>query len=216
MPDVMKDTTDITDPKLLVRRAYDEFATKAAGVTRSDDTPDQKVLSNLLERLESGASVLDAGCGNGLPVARRLVEAGLRVTGIDLSEGQLAKARLNVPEASYRLMDMEEAILPAESFDAIVSYYAILHVPRNGQQNVLRNFHRMLKPGGYAFLGLADSDDEAYISELGPVKEMFFSHFSAETYLQMVAMAGFTVLWFDIVADSTDAKAKHLFVLLRK
>jgi len=203
------------DPRTLVKFAYDEFAAKAPHVSRQTETPDQIVLSHLLERLGPESRVLDAGCGNGLPVARRLVDAGHHVTGIDISEGQLSQARKNVPEASFQRMDMEQPVLPAESFDAIVSYYAILHVPRSRQQNVLENFQRMLKPGGYAFLCLADSDCEGYVSELGPVKEMYFSHFSAGQYMEMIAKTAFTVLWSDIVPDSTDPKARHLFVLLK-
>jgi len=64
------------DPRTLVKCAYDEFAAQAPHVSRPAETPDQIVLSQVLERLEPESRVLDAGCGNGLPVARRLVDAG--------------------------------------------------------------------------------------------------------------------------------------------
>src|SRR5210317_995573 len=49
---------------------------------------------------------LDAGCGTGRPLTRRLVEAGFAVTGIDLSAGMLELARQVVPEARLRRADL--------------------------------------------------------------------------------------------------------------
>ena len=54
----------------------------------------------LAASLGPGGRVLDLGCGTGLPTARQLTDAGLRVTGVDLSAGMLALARENVPEAA--------------------------------------------------------------------------------------------------------------------
>ena len=44
----------------------------------------------LIGQLGPGARVLDAGCGTGVPTARQLAEAGLDVTGIDISPVMLA------------------------------------------------------------------------------------------------------------------------------
>ena len=46
----------------------------------------------LIGQLASGARVLDAGCGTGVPTARKLQEAGLSVTGTDISAVMLALA----------------------------------------------------------------------------------------------------------------------------
>src|SRR4051812_41229736 len=60
----------------------------------------------LIERLPAGARVLDVGCGTGLPSGRRLVDAGLQVTGIDISEEMLQLARCNVPGAELLRLDV--------------------------------------------------------------------------------------------------------------
>jgi ubiquinone/menaquinone biosynthesis C-methylase UbiE len=39
----------------------------------------------LAAQLTPGSRVLDVGCGTGLPTARNLVDAGMHVTGIDIS-----------------------------------------------------------------------------------------------------------------------------------
>jgi SAM-dependent methyltransferase len=66
----------------------------------------------LVERLPPGARVLDVGCGTGLPTARRLVDAGFKVTGIDISEGMLQLSRQNVPEATFTRLDVAELAHP--------------------------------------------------------------------------------------------------------
>ncbi|MCX5096466.1 class I SAM-dependent methyltransferase [Streptomyces sp. NBC_00365] len=46
-------------------------------------------------------TVLDLGCGSGVPVARALATAGHRVTGVDISEVQIRRAREFVPQAEF-------------------------------------------------------------------------------------------------------------------
>jgi 2-polyprenyl-3-methyl-5-hydroxy-6-metoxy-1,4-benzoquinol methylase len=48
-------------------------------------------LAELIEQLPADASVLDLGCGAGIPVARELVRLGFDVTGVDASEGQIER-----------------------------------------------------------------------------------------------------------------------------
>lgn len=65
-------------------------------------------------RLGSGARALDLGCGNGIPATRYLVAAGCRVTGIDFSEVQIARARALVPGAELRCADITEIDFPPD------------------------------------------------------------------------------------------------------
>jgi len=59
------------------------------------------VLNILRQRGVSSGLVIDLGCGGGL-WARRLVDAGYRVVGIDLSPDMIALARRRVPEGNFR------------------------------------------------------------------------------------------------------------------
>jgi Methyltransferase domain len=45
-------------------------------------------LAQLHERVPAGGSVLDLGCGCGVPLARDLAASGYAVTGVDLSAGK--------------------------------------------------------------------------------------------------------------------------------
>jgi 2-polyprenyl-3-methyl-5-hydroxy-6-metoxy-1,4-benzoquinol methylase len=51
----------------------------------------------LASSLRPGASVLDVGCGNGIPLTRFLVQAGFDVLGVDSSSRMLEQFRVNLP-----------------------------------------------------------------------------------------------------------------------
>ncbi|MEU8410145.1 class I SAM-dependent methyltransferase [Micromonospora sp. NPDC048842] len=76
----------------MVRRGYDALSYHY----RSDDADDGQYapwLAGLHQRLPASAAILDLGCGCGVPVARSLANAGHRVTGVDISEVQIERAR---------------------------------------------------------------------------------------------------------------------------
>jgi 2-polyprenyl-3-methyl-5-hydroxy-6-metoxy-1,4-benzoquinol methylase len=140
---------------------YDEaFPHKDAQVTST---------AGLIERLRPGARVLDVGCGTGLPTTRRLADAGLSVTGVDISPVMLDIARRNVPEASFAHVDMVD--LDPEllgTYDAVVAYFALLHLPRARVPRALSALRGMLVPGGWLTLSMVEADvDDLPIPFLG-------------------------------------------------
>jgi SAM-dependent methyltransferase len=126
---------------------YDRFGDSylAHGAAR-----DQTVLAWLTELaagLPDKARVLDLGCGAGIPATLWLAER-YDVTGVDVSEGQIARASLSVPEARFLHGDMLEIAFDPASFDAVVSLYALPHLGRGAQLPMLRKIARWLCPGG--------------------------------------------------------------------
>ena len=105
-------------------------------------------LARFTPRLAPGARVLDAGCGNGLPVARALA-GRFDVTGIDLSPVQVERARTLVPDARFVCEDMTTAEIAPGSFDAIVAFYSVINVPLDEQELLLHRFSGWLVPGGW-------------------------------------------------------------------
>lgn len=133
------------DPRDQVREGYDAVSY----AYRADDAEDgdyQLWLEELAPHLQPRAHVLDLGCGYGIPAARWLSRRGYTVTGIDLSPVQIERARRLVPAAEFRCADITTLDLPERSFDAIVSFFAIIHVPLAEQSDLLGAMHRWLKP----------------------------------------------------------------------
>ncbi len=96
----------------LVRKGYDALSYRY----RSDDADEGHYapgLASLKDRLPSAASVLDLGCGCGVPVMRSLSAAGYRVTGVDISDVQIERARELVPDADFIRADALALDLPA-------------------------------------------------------------------------------------------------------
>ena len=58
-------------------------------------------LGNVRDRAPACADVLDRGCGNGIPAAKWLSDNGFRVTGVDLSDTMVERARELVPEGRF-------------------------------------------------------------------------------------------------------------------
>ena len=202
------------DHKETVKNGYNQIAERYLA-ERRNDTENVRLLEELISRLPSGANVLDAGCGAGIPISQRLSEV-FEVTGVDFSEAQIELARKNVPNASFLCEDMTKLNFPENTFDGIASYYAIIHIPREEHRSLLANFHRMLKPGGLSLLclgaeNLIDDIDENYLGT-----RMYWSHFDSETYLRILNEIGFAILWAKRVADESCEGAGHLFVLAQK
>ena len=178
---------------------------------RKGDSRDVQLLSLLVEKLPKGAEVLDAGCGSGYPVAQLLARQ-FEVTGIDFSETQLRLAKRTV--ARVTLIQGDISVLPFrdETFDAIVSYYAIIHVPRDQHRELLLDFRRVLRAGGLVLLCMGAGDLPSDIGEFHGSK-MFWSHYDRPTNLSLLKETGFNVLFSELAMDPEYPPSAHLFVL---
>jgi SAM-dependent methyltransferase len=202
------------DYKNLVKTGYDRIASEyLAARTRS---PGQmRLLDDLAGRLPENAVILDAGCGAGLPVTQ-ILSTRFEVTGVDFSETQIELARTNVPNVRFICQDMTRLDFQDGTFDAICSYYAIIHIPREEHRMLIASFYRMLKAGGFALLCLGAENLLNDIDEDFFGTRMYWSHYDKDTYLEMLRQTGFFILWSEIVPDETCAGGSHLFVLVRK
>ena len=196
----------------VVRRGYDEIADRylAARVTGGD----LALLPELVGRLSSGDAVLDAGCGAGVPVTTQLVDADLEVVGIDLSSAQVRLAGSHSPGAHIAQADLVALPFGDRSFDGLVSYYAVIHVPRSEHRVIFDEFRRVLVPGGVALLCLGagdvaeDHDPEGWLGA-----PMFWSHFDAGTNLEMLRASRFDIIRHELVEDPMN-HGRHLFALV--
>lgn len=153
--------------------------------------PRLRRLRQLLARVPEGGAVLDLGCGNGVPALREIATRHA-ATGVDISRVQAKRARRNVPEATVMHADMAQLELAGDSFDAIVSFYAIEHVPRERHAELLSRVHSWLGPGGLLLFTVeARASYEATGDWLG--QPMFFSQFGPDETVEFVREAGFTV-----------------------
>jgi SAM-dependent methyltransferase len=118
----------------------------------------------VLERLVpvSGHDVVDVGCGGGVLV-RELVTRGANVTGVEISEEQLAAAVANDDGrtgARYVVGVAQRLPLAERSTDIVVFMRSLHHVPPPDMLDALREARRVLRPGGSVYISepLAEGD----------------------------------------------------------
>lgn len=94
-----------------------------------------------------GSSVLDLGCGSGEPIGRWLIEAGYRVTGVDVAAAMLAICRRRWPEGEWIRADMRGLDL-GRRFGGIVAWDSFFHLTGAEQRAMFPIFARHLAKGG--------------------------------------------------------------------
>ncbi len=195
------------DPKDIVGRGYDALSYRYRG---DADAPEQYAtwLAQLRERVPAGGAILDLGCGCGVPLDRDLAASSYEVTGVDLSAVQVERARRLVPAARFLHADAAEVELPAASFDAVVSLYALIHMPLDEQPALLGRIGRWLRPGGWL---LATTGQRAWTGTedgwLGGDVPMWWSHADAATYQTWIEQAGLAVVAQEVVPEGANAHA---------
>lgn len=104
-------------------------------------------------RFTPGCSVLEVGVGTGLSLP--LYPRNIAVTGIDISEEMLEKARrrrhrLGLMHVSLECMDAENMTFPDDSFDAVVAMYVVSVVPNPCK--LMDEMRRVCRPGGEIYI----------------------------------------------------------------
>jgi cyclopropane fatty-acyl-phospholipid synthase-like methyltransferase len=204
-------------PKRIVAQGYNEIAQRYLAWSAFAPSPERmQQLARLLDLLPPDAEALELGCGAGVPVTQALAER-CRVTGVDISAEQIALAERYVPDATLVCADMTTLDFAAGTFDAVVAFYALTHVPREEHAALLGKIAAWLRPGGllFATMGADDSPDMVEPDWLGA--PMFFSHFDAEHNRDLVRRAGLDLISAEVLAEDEGREmVEFLWVVARK
>ena len=179
--------------KWVVETGYDRVAELYLASKDAKDPTTLEALKELTRELPQRAAVLDLGCGAGVPVTRWLARR-FAVTGVDISARQLELARRHVPAARLLRADMADLRFAPETFDAVVAFHSIIHLPRAEHPALLDAVGRWLKPGGgfLATWALGEWEGEEGDWE-GWGTPMRWSHHDGETSLELLRGAGFAI-----------------------
>lgn len=178
------------NPRQIVRDGYDRISTAYRSRFNSEDSKYAAWIETICSDLTEDSHILDLGCGCGVPVSQMLA-ARCRVTGVDISAVQIELARKSVPEVHFICEDISELKFEPESFDAIVAFYSIIHLPLNEHAPLLRRIATWLRPGGRFLCTLGSSDwtgtEQDWLEVPGAT--MYWSHADAPTYRQWLHAA---------------------------
>jgi SAM-dependent methyltransferase len=148
-------------------------------------------LDEIIGRLPPGAGVLDLGCGAGEPIARFLIEQGLRLTGVDAAPTMIAICRARLPEATWIVADMRTLDL-APRFAAIIAWDSLFHLTADEQRAMFDVFAAHAATEG---LLLFTSGPAAGVS-IGDLygDALFHASLDEVEYRHLLHRAGFEVL----------------------
>ena len=119
-------------------------------------------LTKFISLLPEKGKVLDAGCGPGRD-SEYLIEEGLDVISVDLSEGMIEEAKKrNVNAIKMDILDLE---LSPESFDGIWCMATLADVPKTEANKALENFRKILKKDGIIYLAVKEGEGEKIIEK---------------------------------------------------
>jgi ubiquinone/menaquinone biosynthesis C-methylase UbiE len=173
-----------------VAHAYDARADEYVGVggaLEQMDERDRAVIAHW--RDASSGALLDAGCGPGHWTAF-LHDGHRTVSGVDLSQGLLASARSRFPHLSFERASFRALPLDDGALGGILAWYSLIHTPPVDVPDVLREFARVIEPGGSILIGFFDGEASAEFAHA--VAPAFF--WSADALDSLLDAAGFDVV----------------------
>jgi len=106
------------------------------------------VLSWARDHLPQAGSVIDVGCGSGVPIAETLIEAGFDVFGIDPSSILIAAFKHRFPDAPIACEAAQDSTFFDRKFDAALAIGLVFLLAEEVQRNVICRVAHALKAGG--------------------------------------------------------------------
>jgi len=204
----------------LYDNVYGDFASAAEAAVRREAYGEDMGQSSWLTAPEwlrfaeqliigAGSEVLEVGSGSGGPAVYLARARHCRLTGVDINENgvrnaaALAAAHGVADRVQFRAVDAGVPLpFPANHFDAIVSNDAMCHI--RDRSSVLRDWHRVLRPGGRALFtdamvvtGIVSNEELATRSSIG-----FYLFLPPGENERLLEAAGFSVLGVEDVTEN--------------
>ncbi|MEO6360722.1 MAG: class I SAM-dependent methyltransferase [Sphingomicrobium sp.] len=138
-----------------------------------------------------GAQVLDAGCGMGEPIARYLIERGVRITGVDSSPSLVAKAQARFPQERWLVVDLRDLDLGCD-FEGIIAWHSLIHLIPADQEVAIGRLAAHLRPGG--FLIFTSGHEAGEVPGRWQGEELYHASLDPEQYRELLEGHGLTIL----------------------
>lgn len=204
-----------------------ERAEEIAGFIEEVDHPH---IDEFVERVAEGGKVLDLGCGHGKHVDY-FIQHGLEAEGVDLAEGMLDEKERRGKKGTYYEQDFRS--LPEDKFgdneyDALWANAALKFYPKQEMKETLREWDRVLKPGGELYTSFkikgsqedydwlqTDEDGNEFVQRDGEDYPRYLLD-SVEEAEQMLEDQGYEVQQTYVSDDHTDYDIQVVILFARK
>lgn len=192
-----------------IARAYD--AISAIYLRNREMLKSGRHVRQLLKYLPKQSTILDLGCGAGVPVDDLLLKAGHHVIGIDISREQIKLARKHCPAGEYLVRDIADLHQGEYQVEGVVAMYSMFHLSRSKQGAVVKTIASFLSASGMFLVTMGDRAFEGEHTLYGA--KLWSSQYGTEKNREIITEAG-----FDIVSESIDTSGgeRHQVLLCKK
>jgi len=156
------------------------------------------------QALPLGSSVLDLGCGHGVPISQALIEVGLNIYGVDASAKLIAAFRERFSHAHAECAAVEDSEFFGRTFDGVVAWGLMFLLPADVQGAVIRKVAGALDPGG-KFLFTSPKETVTWLDALTGRESISLG---AESYQQILRAEGLV-----LVGEQSDEGNNHYYLV---
>lgn len=172
-----------------VRNDYDTIADEYA-LEFGQLYEDPEVVEEFLNKLKPNSKILDLGGGTG-KLTDLFIKKGHQAICYDFSKEMMRKAKEYYPNIPYILDDMlnMEIHFEKNTFDGIIAFYSLFHIPKEDLNNIFISINNLLKEDGvFCFVvQLGDGEqfiDEPYLKEEG--KGILYFNFFTKNLIDQI------------------------------
>ncbi|OAM31278.1 MULTISPECIES: class I SAM-dependent methyltransferase [Eikenella] len=151
-------------------------------------------------RFTPDSRVLEVACNMGTTTVGLAQRFGCHITGVDLDENALAKARQNIAAAGLeQLVQVQHANatalpFPDNSFDIVINEAMLTMLPLANKQMAVAEYFRVLKPGGVLLthdVVVSTHDTEAAVQRLRDTIQVKVTPLTESAWTELFRQGGF-------------------------
>jgi cyclopropane fatty-acyl-phospholipid synthase-like methyltransferase len=152
--------------------------------------------------LPKNSTLLDLGCGTGIPVSKILIDEGMTVYGIDASPTMVKAFRQNFPDVPVACEAAEDSSFFNKVFDGIVAWGLLFLLPVESQERIIQKAANAIPTGG-KFLFTATAKKAEWKDAM---TEQDSISLGAERYTELIRASGLSM-----VEEFEDAGENHYY-----
>ena len=166
---------------------------------------------NLVRRwartLPHGASVIDLGCGPGLPITEVLVAEELSVFGVDAAPSFVQAFRRNLPNIPVVCETVQDSTFFNRTFDGVLAWGLIFLLSAEDQRRLIQRIADILTPGG-RLLFTSPAEPLVWNDAMTGLESRSLG---AEEYSRQLSAAGLS-----LISEYDDGDHGHYFEALKR
>jgi len=175
----------------LISQHYERHALSWDADRRAAAWIDKCWIDRFIGLLPESATILDLGCGGGVPVARALLAQGFQVTGIDSSPTLISLCSTRMPDQEWIIADMRSLNL-GRRFDGILAWDSFFHLGHDDQRRMFSVFAAHAATGAILMFNAGSSHGEVVGSYRGD--PLYHASLDAVEYRRLLGSVGFEIV----------------------